>query len=456
MKKLIILVCIIALGALAIPLVSTAQEPTTAYRIAVDNQAHVDYGLSYPVTYQFDIGDLNNARAYYKYSEVEQWVELPEKTIDDVFSGIEAVRFDYSNGMAYVSVGFDDQSNDIYVQVTNPAGIPRDVTFVSICEYYDDSTTAVVMTADDYAFWASDLFHEWMDACQKREIWATPGVITELCTQQMWPDLQNQVDEGYVEVASHSSTHQHTPYDDYYNEISGSKQDIIDRLALPWPYTRGSQEYVWAFYEPYGQTDQEARDMMASSRYLVDRKGGTIPPYSGWPEWNNDGLYDGVGYWVSADNKTSGELNASFDAVYSSGGTYLSLCHPRAFLGIGFGDETEYARHLDHIGGKADVWYVGLGAMYAYHYVQERGMVAVMPVTIQPTPSPTPVVTPTPTPVTPTPTLTPSPTATPIPQLEIYYEADVSISDFITTLGEFISVELASYSDGIMVIVGMR
>jgi hypothetical protein len=50
------------------------------------------------------------------------------------------------------------------------------------------------------------------------------------------------------------------------------------------------------------------------------------------------------------------------------------MCHPSA---VDWGNGQYAQLHLDHIKDKTDVWYVGFGAAYTYHYVQERGTVVV-------------------------------------------------------------------------------
>ena len=65
--------------------------------ISIDSQTHLDYGLSYPITYEFIIPDnSNNLKAYRKFKSAQEWVSIIEKTTEDFFNGVEAIRFDYS------------------------------------------------------------------------------------------------------------------------------------------------------------------------------------------------------------------------------------------------------------------------------------------------------------------------------------------------------------------------
>ena len=75
--------------------------------IITDGQAHIDYGLTYPVTYEFSIPqNSENLNAYRKYKDSQNWNLIEKKTSNDFFNGIEAVRFDYDGNIGYVSVGF--------------------------------------------------------------------------------------------------------------------------------------------------------------------------------------------------------------------------------------------------------------------------------------------------------------------------------------------------------------
>ena len=88
--------------------------------ISVDEQTHIDYGLSYPVTYEFSLSQgLENLNAYRKYEYSQDWNLIDEKNQDDFFNGIEAVRFDYDQNIAYVSVAFSAISDTIFIKIEN-------------------------------------------------------------------------------------------------------------------------------------------------------------------------------------------------------------------------------------------------------------------------------------------------------------------------------------------------
>ena len=57
--------------------------------ITVSSQSHIDYGLSYPITYEFSL-PLNSSDLYtYRKSRMnEEWTQIEQKTTDDCFNGI--------------------------------------------------------------------------------------------------------------------------------------------------------------------------------------------------------------------------------------------------------------------------------------------------------------------------------------------------------------------------------
>ena len=75
--------------------------------ITVESQIHLDFGLSYPITYELNLPyNSQNINAYRKYNSSQSWNLIDKKTSDDFFNGIEAARFDYDENKAYISVRF--------------------------------------------------------------------------------------------------------------------------------------------------------------------------------------------------------------------------------------------------------------------------------------------------------------------------------------------------------------
>jgi len=348
-------------------------------KISVDPTAHNDYGLGYPVTYKFSIpAAAVNLSAWEKKVLSGYWTRLPEKTATDFFNGINAVRFDYTNDFAYVSVAFGPDSDDIYLLFRDADGNPVGATFVEICEYYDNRKAVVVTTHDDY--WilddrSLDRFDSMLSACRARNIWASVDIITDNDPGGAgWQDLQDEIDQGYLEVSAHSVTHPHAPFG---AEIADSRDHIKDNLVLPALYTKGASEYVPLWVSPDGELEIADLIDLGSAKYLaiIAVELHTYEP--GWGSWNATyGVYNPKGMTALDFYEfcTLAVLNARFNTRYAAGDIYLLRGHPVL-------DETwssgKMADHLDYIKEKPDVWYVGYGAMYMYHYVQERGQVSV-------------------------------------------------------------------------------
>ena len=59
--------------------------------------------------------------------------------------------------------------------------------------------------------------------------------------------------------------------------------------------------------------------------------------------------------------------------VLRGGGIYHFMTHP---AWLDFGPDAFYERHLKHIAGRKDVWYVPLGPLYAYRQAREKTQVS--------------------------------------------------------------------------------
>jgi hypothetical protein len=363
--------------------------PSSIFKISVNSTIHDNYGLTYPVTYEFNIQtNVTTAKCYYRFSETTAWSELPIKTADDFFNGINVARFDYVNHKAFVSIGFSADSAEIYLKFTDENGNSIHCGFNVIEKYYDNRRAAVVITADDWDG-NSERDTRFMNACdafQNANMWLTVGITTVghwyEGSPPNWENIQSQLNEGFIEVASHSRTHNDVPYNDYDSEIGGSKSDIINNLSLPPLYRRGETEYVWAWIPPGGTSDATVRQKLGTYRYLISRSGDDWGTFSTWDSEN--GLYNEMGALVG-DELTLQQLNNAFDDCYDKSSIYHMFFHPCAWWieGGGNWDNGVIAQHLDYIKNKKDVWYVGFGALYAYHFIQERGIIQVGPEVIQ-------------------------------------------------------------------------
>ncbi|MBN2149082.1 MAG: hypothetical protein JW726_16980, partial [Anaerolineales bacterium] len=230
-----------------------------------------------------------------------------------------------------------------------------------------------------------------------------------------------------MEAASHSRNHacSESAYLGlgYAYQVSGSKQDILANLQLPYPY-------VPAYIEPCGYTDPALRQAVVAAGYLATRGFPTPPIQNDFSAWGEDGSYQRALFtldtypwpWSTQSAALLAQANASFDAAYSAGEIYHLVDHPwqaRWFPGSTLDSHTQY------IGNRPDVWYAAFGELYLYHFVYERGLVTVSPHdgTTSTPPAPTatntglpPAATNTPLPPTATNTLLPpTPTSTDLP-----------------------------------------
>jgi len=242
----------------------------------------------------------------------------------------------------------------------------------------------VVLTGDDWQEHDNADFVAACNACQARQLWFTPGICTHGMAMYGWgpPDwslIQQEVDEGFVEPASHSRNHLYPPYDEeqwgvqssYVAEVGLSKFDILANIDLPPLNRRGGAEYLYAWIEPFSCSDYMIRQLLGQFAYLCDRCSGWSEIYAAWDP--SHGLYRRVSGTAWIDSVTVVEpLNELFDSVYENGGIHHMMCHPRCVDWVG----GAVLEHLDHVANRPDVWYVGFGHLYAYHYMDERNVIS--------------------------------------------------------------------------------
>ena len=392
---------------------STNSSIPSYFKFSTTSSAHNTYGLSYPVTYEFNIpsGSSNlNLKAYKKYNIGESWTQISEKTSNDFFNGIEAVRFDYPNNKAYVSAAFDANSNDIFLEIVD--GNNNQVgTYNRIDKYYDNRTATVVASADDWTNGYNSDFSAACDMFRSKQIWFTPGIITndgldDPVSSSTWATIQNKINAGYMEPASHSRSHIYYTDSNYPGplvDIDGSKQDILSNLNMINLDKRGSSQYLYAFIEPGGLSTSAMRTQLGLSKYLVDRS--TVHPYYfdftsnqtnpaiptglNFPTWDStNGLYNRFEYSIRMGSGTiegTGSdsisdvnvLNSAFDMAYHEHGIYHLMNHPWA---VNWAAGQYADQHTTYISNKKDVWYVGLGDMFVYNYIRDQRASQYIPV----------------------------------------------------------------------------
>jgi hypothetical protein len=160
------------------------------------------------------------------------------------------------------------------------------------------------------------------------------------------------------------------------SEIAGSKQDIFDNLDLPDSFKNGDREYVYVWLAPAHYYDEIVNTLVGAEKYLVNRL--YDPSFDRFSEWNPDaGYYYPIGMsrevspiWEGTTDLS--DLNSYFDTVVEKQGIYHVMTHPYFLLEDGF-EAAQYAwDHLNYISRKPDIWYVSLGHLYLYHYLQEN------------------------------------------------------------------------------------
>jgi len=96
--------------------IAVSRNPDNEIIVAVNPKIHLDYGLSYPLTYQIAIpANSSGLAAWRKFSATADWLRITERTANDFFNGVEAIRFDYANKIAYLSVAFSNVSDSVFL-----------------------------------------------------------------------------------------------------------------------------------------------------------------------------------------------------------------------------------------------------------------------------------------------------------------------------------------------------
>jgi hypothetical protein len=352
----------------------------------IDHDFHNKYGCSYPVTYELNLEHgLSGLTAMRKYALNDNWTGLPEKTSQDFFNGMEVVRFDYANDKAFISVPFSAGSDSVLIQITNSTGIAVALNYAGICKYYDNRTSAVTVSCDDWSDWVvqDNRFSTLLNIFRSYHLYVTVGVITDAnnSSNSTWSILQQQLNDGYIEAASHSRSHPDTPYVDYWSEIEGSYDDIISHLTLPQQFTLGSaKQYVYVWIAPDGSYNSIIDSMLQIRNYLVPRVysiWNTSIPSSIFSEWDknvnhyaiiNPVVEIGAPSWGGGDTSII-SLNSKFDSISALGGIYHFMWHPQVL----YPDRSQpyFLSHLNYICNRTNIWYANLGHIYLYHLLQD-------------------------------------------------------------------------------------
>lgn len=388
-----------------------ADSSENVFKISI-SQSDIDtYGMRYPITYTFNIPSYDGINCYRKNTTSANWIELTEKSSSNahgpttVVNGEEIVRFDYSNDTAYVSIGFPVEQNYTYIKFENPNGvnIVDSCSYDGIPLYYDNRKAAVTMTWDDWNDGTNADFCHAANITSVRNIWASPGCITRNgywndpqpdtnWEQDTWDWLQHYVTNKTIDPASHTRTHPHLANGGEYTtleyEINGSKHDIIENLTLPYG------QFVFAFLYPYGSDSESAHEACGDYYYLVARDIYTHSSSTDFSSWD---AVKNIYAKTEADRRFGSDghgtmpstFNSAFDSAYDTNGIYHLMSHPWKIDDDGAWGNFE--THCDYIANHTDVWYVGYGLMYLYHYADNQAGISVSSTTIDATSATVPV-----------------------------------------------------------------
>jgi hypothetical protein len=351
-------------------------NPAGLMTSVLDASIHEDYGVAYPLTYVVTFPDgVMPSKCQTRTSGDSEWREVLEKDSTDFFNGIEAVRYDSTNSSAFVSVAFGHENDTLQVRFQDAAGNNIEPFYSGLSPYYDNRKAGVICSADDWASWFDSYFPYAVSVFRDYNLWISVGIISEGCDATTWQHIQEQLDLGMVEAASHSRNHPHVPYEDAEYEVRGSKQDIIEHLDLPDGFRKGEKEYVYVWIAPYGEYDDEIDTLVAENQYIMSRM------YSsndyGFPDWVDDlsfygaaGMSREVGpFWQGSTDLA--DLNQSFDTAYDQGGIYHLMCHPHVLSQEGIWQQDYIWSHLAHVSNRHDVWYASVGQAFLYHMMQD-------------------------------------------------------------------------------------
>ena len=336
------------------------------------------------ITQDFYVGALNNAgtAAGFMNASMDEIRfynrSLSATEIAQNYNTTNLNKYDIDKWSFYSDLYDLSLGNNSYsVAVSNLSGSEnqteiRNVTLMALTtKYYDNRKAVVVVTADDYGGGGLSKHIDGINCAQLNKIVITPAIITNesYTNSTAWQLLQSEIDEGFVFPASHSISHPHANSGNQTSEVCDSKADIIGNLTLPWQNTFNGSEFVVGWVSPYGETSASQRSNLSACNYLADRT-VSLNQIS-WAPWDDTyGLYQYYGVTTSAPTGvTLYSLNTNFTNAYNNNGIYHLWFHPYSF---NWTDGDVFPQHFSYIGGRTDVWYVGWGELYTYHYLDER------------------------------------------------------------------------------------
>jgi len=390
-----------------------ASAADATFSISIDEAKREKFGFQYPVTYVFQLpATPAGLEVHRRDRAADPWTPLEKKTGDDFFNGVECVRVDAAQNRAYVSVGFRT-GNTIGLKFV---GVPS-AKFDSVARYYDGRKATYTLSNDNWgcnewahpgAPWrgptddASDNYQASLHVCRGFHLPVTMAVNSRSAGgEACWRIMQEELDRRDFswEPAVHGQTHPKSAEQyavrGYKAEIFGCREDILERLhGIPYG------QYVYEHILTFGYVDDTILGI-DSDEFLFVRgfNWDDNPTSTGFAPWNGKFNLYGVGGLNTKGYDTIlqrrepkgrfcakdvAELNEGFDKTCQAGGIFYALWHPDRFQnsvlydprpGVEGAEGSTLMQHLAHVANRKDVWYVGNGWLYSYHYVAEHAKV---------------------------------------------------------------------------------
>jgi len=383
-----------------------------SFRMTIDRQARIAWGLRYPVTYVFELPPAADVPEVRRRDAVAgPWATLPRKTAGDGCNGVECVRWDPAARRAYVSVGFGPKAAEpIEMELV---GVPA-AKFVGVAPYYDGRKAAYTLSIDNWgcnpwahpgAPWqgtaddASDCYQAAVRVCRGFRLPVSVAVNSRSAGgDAVWQRMQEELDrpEPGWEPAVHGRTHPKAAaayqVNGYREELLGCREDILKRLTGI-PYGQYVLEHILTHGyedEKIFQTDAGVFLFVRGFNWHDNPTSVGFAPFSAQYRFYGVGGLSTKGYDAILERREPkgryfardvAELNAAFDRVHQSGGIFYGLWHPDRFRnsvlydprpGVDGVQGSTLMQHLAHVANRNDVWYVANGWMYSYRYVAEN------------------------------------------------------------------------------------
>lgn len=372
------------------------------FNISIDQSWIDSWDMEYPVTYEFDVPS-SVTEVYKKVGN--NWVQLDEKTSEELFNGVEAVRFNDTSRKAYVSVAFNN-SNIVELKFNAPG-----VSYNSTKQYYDNRVMAMSLSNDNWGANVhggvdcnGDYENDSCDAYQASSILArqfnipiTFAVNTNANTN--YSIMQNEINLGGVELAVHTRTHP-INYDQY--QVNGYEYEIVGGLndmegnLTNFSYT----DNIITFILPNGYNDTELFETSAD-HFLFLREYGSPVEIDAFPEWYSDyrfyyggwaytgwdGYFQSTATYGDYDAADVAAMQTDFDEVYADEGIYFAMWHSDRYNASSVNNDTIVDGHygssllaiLNYTTNRNDVWYVANGWLSQYHKTAENATVTSNP-----------------------------------------------------------------------------